>query len=354
MKAAAAISDFSVSHFLRISKIGFRISLSCLVLLLGCRTPQKPAALAPMGDSIQSAHCSGGRSGVPAATESAVTTPGSNQPIQNAITVLTTSPEIKQPIPAQSATTNAVTTSPAQKDRGVDAVPTGCVSSPAAHPAATFNSISNETRQASSPNSIGVTAQYPNKPAPAPIHLSLLMTTPATPKNPPALTNSVARATPLPPSEQFQSLPLRLRHSLTPTTNSITGAYQITPDNNTPANHQFTTSGSRSLSAVAALFTGASGPQERTLQLQMTSSTPPNANKQFNPLPLPDASGDSPAPDTNPSKPIDVEPILDATADDADWRQWQLAQQRAAEKARQAERESLTQKLQQFLQPTAK
>ena len=53
------------------------------------------------------------------------------------------------------------------------------------------------------------------------------------------------------------------------------------------------------------------------------------------------------------AQPVDLAPLL-AVAHDADWRQRQAERQRAAETARQAERDSLEKSLQQFLQPAAK
>ena len=58
-----------------------------------------------------------------------------------------------------------------------------------------------------------------------------------------------------------------------------------------------------------------------------------------------------PAPNVGewPPQPVDLAPLL-AVAHDADWRQRQAERQRAAETARQAERDSLDKSLQQFLQ----
>jgi len=53
------------------------------------------------------------------------------------------------------------------------------------------------------------------------------------------------------------------------------------------------------------------------------------------------------------SKPVDLEPLLDGVHDEA-WRQRQADQQRAAESARQSERDNLEKTLQRFLQPAAK
>jgi len=53
------------------------------------------------------------------------------------------------------------------------------------------------------------------------------------------------------------------------------------------------------------------------------------------------------------SKPVDLEPLLDGVHDEA-WRQRQADQQRAAESARQSERDSLEKTLQRFLQPASK
>ena len=53
------------------------------------------------------------------------------------------------------------------------------------------------------------------------------------------------------------------------------------------------------------------------------------------------------------SQPVNLAPLLDGGHDEA-WRQRQADQQRAAESARQSERDSLEKTLQQFLQPRAK
>ena len=53
------------------------------------------------------------------------------------------------------------------------------------------------------------------------------------------------------------------------------------------------------------------------------------------------------------SQPVDLEPLL-AGAHDADWRQRQVARQRAEETARQSERDRLAKSLQQLLQPSPK
>ena len=53
------------------------------------------------------------------------------------------------------------------------------------------------------------------------------------------------------------------------------------------------------------------------------------------------------------SQPVDLEPLLDGAHDEA-WRQRQADRQRAAENARQLERDSLAKTLQQFLQPVTK
>ena len=53
------------------------------------------------------------------------------------------------------------------------------------------------------------------------------------------------------------------------------------------------------------------------------------------------------------TQPVDLAPLL-AVTHDADWRLHQADRQRAAETARQAERDSLEKSLQQFLQPAAK
>jgi hypothetical protein len=50
-------------------------------------------------------------------------------------------------------------------------------------------------------------------------------------------------------------------------------------------------------------------------------------------------------------RPIYVEPLVEA---DSEWREWQLARQRAARKSRQAERENLTGTLQRLLQDGAR
>ena len=52
-------------------------------------------------------------------------------------------------------------------------------------------------------------------------------------------------------------------------------------------------------------------------------------------------------------KPVDLELLL-AGAHDEDWRHCQADQQRAAENARQLERDNLEKTLQQFLQPRSK
>ena len=53
------------------------------------------------------------------------------------------------------------------------------------------------------------------------------------------------------------------------------------------------------------------------------------------------------------SQPVDLVPLLDGAHDEA-WRQRQADRQRAAENARQSERDSLEKTLQQFLQPVTK
>ena len=53
------------------------------------------------------------------------------------------------------------------------------------------------------------------------------------------------------------------------------------------------------------------------------------------------------------SKSVDLEPLLDGVHDEA-WRQRQADQQRAAESARQSERDNLEKTLQRFLQPASK
>lgn len=68
------------------------------------------------------------------------------------------------------------------------------------------------------------------------------------------------------------------------------------------------------------------------------------------PVPFPNSNRDLPAADNAFFKSIDVEPWLDPDGDDAASRRWRLARQRAAEQARQAERENLTQAVRQFLQ----
>lgn len=61
---------------------------------------------------------------------------------------------------------------------------------------------------------------------------------------------------------------------------------------------------------------------------------------------------DAPLPSKkSPAHAIDVEPAL---ADEAEWRRWHLARQRAAEKSKQAERASLSGAMQQFLERDSK
>jgi hypothetical protein len=75
---------------------------------------------------------------------------------------------------------------------------------------------------------------------------------------------------------------------------------------------------------------------------------------QVKPVALPELGRGASLPDEQFQKPIDVEPMLDGTGDEAEWRHWQLARQRAEEKARQAERDNLTGNLQRFFQQGAR
>jgi len=81
-----------------------------------------------------------------------------------------------------------------------------------------------------------------------------------------------------------------------------------------------------------------------------------NSDPQLQPksLAVPEAADAARVPEEPPAKPIYVEPILDGSADEAQWRDWQLARKRAEEKAQQAERDKLSQTVQQFLQRDSK
>ena len=69
------------------------------------------------------------------------------------------------------------------------------------------------------------------------------------------------------------------------------------------------------------------------------------------PLAMPEPGAESPTPVELTSKPIYVEPLFDT---EAEWRDWQLARQRANAKSQQAERDNLTGGLQRFLQQGAR
>ncbi|MCG3148884.1 MAG: hypothetical protein PCFJNLEI_02333 [Verrucomicrobiae bacterium] len=71
----------------------------------------------------------------------------------------------------------------------------------------------------------------------------------------------------------------------------------------------------------------------------------------FRPIALPEADGKPLALPELAAQPIYVEPLF---ATEAEWRDWQLARQRATTKTRQAERDNLTDGLQRFLQQGAR
>jgi len=93
-------------------------------------------------------------------------------------------------------------------------------------------------------------------------------------------------------------------------------------------------------------------PPVSSIRLRLTEQRPGTESLlPFRPIAVPEAdAGTSSLPELA-AQPIYVEPLF---ATEAEWRDWQLARQRATTKTRQAERDNLTDGLQRFLQQGAR
>jgi len=69
------------------------------------------------------------------------------------------------------------------------------------------------------------------------------------------------------------------------------------------------------------------------------------------PVPVPPPPAAAALAEPGPTTPIRLGGLFDSSRDDQEWREWQLARSRAAQKARAAERENLLQTVQGLLQP---